>query len=243
MGEAGNASSAEARDFYDEYAGRQAAVGVNERHRAILEWALKFGMRPDHSVLELGCGVGTLTSLLAGELGSGGSVTGIDLSPVSVESAKERLSDFANVRLIAADVLEVDLEDEFDVVVLPDVIEHIPLESHRALFARVAAWVRPNGFVLLHYPSPHYQEWNRVHHPDRLQIIDQTVHVDVLSSNTYPNGLYIDRLATYSIWMREGDYVVAVLRPLAGPGTYTELPPPRVSPVARVAGRLRRLVK
>jgi len=231
------------KGYYDEYAGRQAAVGVNKRHRAILEWALKFGMRPDHSVLELGCGIGTLTGLLAGELGSGGSLTAIDLSPVSIESAEERLSGFDNVRLLAADVLETDLEGSFDVVVLPDVIEHIPLESHRALFARVASWVKPDGFVLLHYPSPHYQEWNRKHHPDRLQIIDQTVHVDVLSSNTYPNGLYIDHLATYSIWIREGDYVVAVLRPLAGPDTFTELPHPRVSPAARVAGRLRRLVK
>lgn len=231
------------KGYYDEYAGRQVAVGVNKRHRAILDWALKFGMRPDHSVLELGCGIGTLTGLLAGELGSGGSVTAIDLSPVSIESAKQRLSGFDNVNLLAADVLETDLEGGFDVVVLPDVIEHIPLEDHRALFGRVALWVKPDGFVLLHYPSPHYQEWNREHHPDRLQIIDQTVQVDVLSSNTYPNGLYIDHLTTYSIWMREGDYVVAVLRPQADPGTFTELPRPRVSPAARVAGRLRRLVK
>jgi cyclopropane fatty-acyl-phospholipid synthase-like methyltransferase len=231
------------KGYYDEYVERQAAVGVNKRHRAILDWALKFGMRPDHSVLELGCGIGTLTGLLAEELGSGGSVTAIDLSPASIESAQQRLSGFDNVRLLAADVLETDLEGTFDVVVLPDVIEHIPLENHRALFERVASWVKPDGFALLNYPSPHYQEWNRKHHPDRLQIIDQTVHVDVLSSNTYPNGLYIDHLATYSIWIREGDYVVAVLRPLAGPGTFTELPRPRVSLVARVAGRLRRMVK
>jgi cyclopropane fatty-acyl-phospholipid synthase-like methyltransferase len=231
------------KDYYDDYVGRQAAVGVNKRHRAILEWALKFGMRPEHSVLELGCGIGTVTGLLARKLGSGGSVTGIDLSPVSIESAEQRLSSFNNVHLLAADVLEMDLKRSFDVVVLPDVIEHIPLEQHRVLFERVASWVKPDGFVLLHYPSPHYQEWNRKHHPDRLQIVDQTIHVDVLSSNTYLNGLYIDHLATYSIWIREGDYVVAVLRPLAGPGTFTELPRPRVSLFARVAGRLRRLVK
>jgi trans-aconitate 2-methyltransferase len=229
------------KGYYDEYAGRQAAVGVNKRHRAILEWALKFGMRPDHSVLELGCGIGTLTGLLAGELGPGGSVTAIDLSPASVESAKRRLSGFGNLRLLVGDVLETDLEGSFDVVVLPDVIEHIPLERHRELFERVASWVKPDGFALLHYPSPHYQEWIRRYHPDRLQIIDQSVHVDVLSSNTYPNGLYIDSLLTYPIWRREGDYVVAVLRPSAGPGAFTELPPPRVSLVARVAGRLRRL--
>jgi trans-aconitate 2-methyltransferase len=231
------------KGYYDEYVERQVAIGVNKRHRAIRDWALKFGMRPDHSVLELGCGIGTLTGLLAEELGSGGSVLAIDLSPASIESAEQRLSSFDNVRLLAADVFETDLEGRFDIVVLPDVIEHIPLDNHRTLFERVSSWVKPDGFVLLHYPSPHYQEWNRKHHPDRLQIIDQMVHVDALSSNTYPNGLYIDHLATYPIWIREGDYVVAVLRPLAGPGTFTELPRPRGSPIARVARRLRRLVK
>jgi trans-aconitate 2-methyltransferase len=231
------------KGYYDEYVGRQTAVGVNKRHRAILDWALKFGMRPDHSVLELGCGIGTLTGLLAEELGSGGSVTAIDLSPASIESAEQRLSGCDNVRLLAADVLETDLEGDFDVVVLPDVIEHIPLENHRALFGRVSSWVKPDGFVLLHYPSPHYQEWNRKHHPDRLQIIDQSVHVDVLASNTYPHGLYVDHLATYSIWMREGDYVAAVLRPSAVPDVFTEISQRPASLVARIARRLRRLVK
>lgn len=231
------------KSYYDEYAGRQTTVGVNKRHRAILDWAQKFGMRPDHSVLELGCGVGTLTGLLAEKLSSGGSVTAMDLSPVSIESARQRLSALDNVHLLAADALETDLEGRFDVVVLPDVIEHIPLERHSALFARVSSWAKPDGFVLLHYPSPHYQEWNHKHHPDRLQIVDETVHVDVLSSNTYPHGLYIDYLATYSIWIREGDYVVAVLRPSAGPNEFTEIPRRPISLVARITGRLRRLVK
>jgi 2-polyprenyl-3-methyl-5-hydroxy-6-metoxy-1,4-benzoquinol methylase len=231
------------KTYYDEYVGRQAAVGVNKRHRAILKWLQKFGMRSDHAVLELGCGIGTLTGLLAKELSPGGSVTAMDLSPVSIEAAGQRLSAFDNVHLLVADVLQTDLEGRFDVVVLPDVIEHIPLERHNELFERVASWVKPNGFVLLHYPNPHYLEWCRKHHPDRLQIVDQAVHVDVLSSNTYPHGLYIDCLETYSIWMREGDYVVAVLRPLAGTGVFTDLPPRRVSLVARIAGRLRRLAK
>jgi trans-aconitate 2-methyltransferase len=229
------------RGYYDEYVGRQRAIGVNKRHRAILEWALKFGMRPDHSVLELGCGIGTLTGLLAKGLEAGGSVTAVDLSPASVETAEKRLGSFGNVRLLVGDALEMSLEGRFDVVVLPDVIEHIPLERHSELFGRVASWVEDGGFVLLHYPSPHYQEWTRRHHPDRLQIIDQTIHADVLASHAYPHGLYLHHLETYSIWMREGDYVVAVLHPTNGADeVFTEMPRRPPSLAARARGRLRR---
>jgi len=231
------------KDYYDEYVDRQLQVGVNKRHRAILAWAQKFGMRPDSSVLELGCGVGTLTGLLGEALGEGGSIVAVDLSPASIESAERRLGAFGNVRLLAGDVLEMELTGRFDVVVLPDVIEHIPVERHATLFQRVASWVKPDGFVLLHYPSPHYQDWTRAHHPERLQIVDQTIHLDALAANAYPHGLYVQHLETYSIWMREGDYVVAVLRPSTRAGEFTQLPPPRASLAARLVRRVRRLAR
>jgi|SRR4249919_472818 len=228
------------RGFYDEFAGRQTAVGVNDRHRAILGWLEQLGLRPGDRVLEIGCGVGTLTQLLAKALGPKGSLVAIDLSPMSIEAAGDRLAAFGNVQLLAADVLEVDLEGSFDVVVLPDVIEHIPLNRHKTVFERVSSWVKSEGFVLLHYPNPHYLEWCREHRPDLLQIVDEPIHANVLLSNAYPYGLYLDYLKTYSIWVREGDYTVAALRPREGARDFTQLPSRRPSLAARVGRRLRR---
>jgi cyclopropane fatty-acyl-phospholipid synthase-like methyltransferase len=228
--------------FYDEFVDRQTRVGVNLRHRAILGWLKRFGIGPESRVLEIGCGVGPLTQLLA-EAVPQGSVVGTDLSPKSIDAARERLAPFGNAKLVVGDVLEVDVEERFDVVVLPDVIEHIPLESHDALFERVASWVKPDGFVLLHYPNPHHLEWFHVHHPERLQIIDQPVHADLLLANAYRHGLYLDYFERYSIWVREGDYVVAVLRPSAGVGEFTKLPQPRPSLKDRAAGLRRRLTR
>src|SRR6185436_13791496 len=125
--------------FYDEFVDRQTKVGVNRRHQAILGWLKRFGLQPDSRALEIGCGVGPLTQLLAEALPQG-SVVGTDLSPKSVDAARERLASFGNAELVAGDVLEVEIDERFDVVVLPDVIEHIPLESHDALFGRVASW-------------------------------------------------------------------------------------------------------
>jgi trans-aconitate 2-methyltransferase len=236
MGEAGQASNAEVSDFYDEFAERQTKVGVNRRHESIVAWLRRFGLRPDDSVLELGCGVGTVTQLLAAELPRG-SVLGIDLSPHSIATAQERLASLENVRFMAADVVSAEVDGQFDVVLLPDVIEHIPLERHDALFGRVASWVKPGGFALLHYPNPHHLEWFHAHHPERLQIIDQPIHADALLANAYRHGLHLDYYERYSIWVREGDYVVAVLRPASGVGEFTRLPQPRPSLRARAARR------
>ena len=230
----------EARDFYDDYVDLELATGINDRHHSIMRWVRRAGLRPGHQVLEIGCGIGQLTELLAKVVGDGGSVLAMDLSPRSVEVAGRRLTGFPNVRLVAGDVLETEIEGTFDVVVLPDVIEHIPIEGHRDLFARIAGALRPNGFALLHYPNPHYLAWCRDNAPDDLQVIDQPIHADQLLANAYPHGLYLDFFQTYPIWIREGDYAVAVLRSTAGTGVFTELPPGRR---ARLGAALRRLAR
>ncbi len=73
--------------FYDEYVGRQLAVGVNERHHAILRWLRRFGLCRGDRVLEIGCGVGTLTGLIASAIGPEGFLLAVDLSPKSIEAA------------------------------------------------------------------------------------------------------------------------------------------------------------
>lgn len=215
----------DSRSFYDNYVDRQLRVGVNARHRSILSFLKRWGMRPGDRVLEIGSGIGTLTQLIAAELGGRGRLVGLDLSPKSIEAARERLSAWDNVELRVADVFDVALSGPFDVVVLPDVIEHIPLERHSELFGRVAEWVDPAGFVLLHYPDPLWLEWCRDHRPDLLQHIDQPVHADALTAAAHPHGLHLRHLEAYSIWVVEGDYQVALLRPHDEDASFTIIEP------------------
>lgn len=51
-------------EFYNNYSQRQLAVGVNKRHYSIIKFLNEFGLQKNNSVLEIGCGIGTLTSLL-----------------------------------------------------------------------------------------------------------------------------------------------------------------------------------
>ena len=227
----------DSKAFYDEYADRQLAVGVNERHHAILHWLKRFGLNQGNRVLEIGCGVGTLTSLIVPAIGPKGSLLAVDLSTRSIGAARERLARFRNVHFVAGDILELSMPNRFDVIALPDVIEHIPVELHPALFSKVASWVEPNGFVLLHYPNPYYLEWCRVHRPELLQIVDQSIHVDTLTANAYPHDLHLCFFETYSIWTREGEYQVAILRRNPERPNFTD-----VESDPRFLDRLRRLV-
>lgn len=202
----------EAREFYDNWVDQQVREGINERHRAIVRALRSAGWRPDQRVLEIGSGVGTLTELLARGIKAPGSLVAVDLSPKSIEIARIRLARFEQLELIAGDFLELDPRGPFDVIVLPDVIEHIPIEQHERLFGRLAAELAPGGFILLNYPNPFHTEWCQAHHPELLQVIDQPIHADHLLSSAYPHGLYLHSLRTYSIWKREGDYVSVVLR-------------------------------
>jgi cyclopropane fatty-acyl-phospholipid synthase-like methyltransferase len=201
-----------ARDYYDGYADRQVRVGINDRHRAIQAWLDRFGLAPGMDVLEVGCGVGTQTELIARSLRGRGRLLAVDLSPRSVELARARLSGHANVAFLAGDVTELELQDRFNVIVMPDVIEHIPLERHTRLFENVRSWLKEDGWVLIHMPNPFFQDWCRSHRPDLLQVIDQAVHLDTLLRHVEPNGLYVHHLETYAIWVPEGDYQVVLLK-------------------------------
>ena len=98
---------------------------MNERHRRIMDWLTKAGLGATSRVLEIGCGVGTQTELIAGVV-TGGHVMANDISPKSVESARQRTAHLRNVDFLVGDIVELRVDGSFDFIVLPDVLEHIP---------------------------------------------------------------------------------------------------------------------
>jgi 2-polyprenyl-3-methyl-5-hydroxy-6-metoxy-1,4-benzoquinol methylase len=226
-------------EFYDQYTTQQKEIGVNKRHHTILGWLKKFGLQSHWSVLEIGCGIGTFTSLLAPEL-KDGKLTVNDISPKSIELAKGNLRAHNNINYLVGDILPLSIHEKFDLIVLPDVLEHIPMEQHNRLFEKLASLLKADGYIFIHIPNPLYMEWAHKNTPELLQIIDQSLHTDHICQVTYPHGLYIHFLTTYTIWLENGDHQAIVLRKRIEKN-YPEVIPPIPPLHKRIVNRLKGL--
>jgi SAM-dependent methyltransferase len=104
-------------------------------------------------VLEYGCGTGANTIDLAR---CGASVTGIDISPVAVGIARERVvaAGFAErVELHVMNAEALDLPDDtFDMVCGCSVIHHLDLD---ACYREISRVLRPGGFAIFDEPLGH----------------------------------------------------------------------------------------
>lgn len=228
-------------NYYDEFSEKQVDIGINYRHHKIHEWLLQFGLKPHHNVLELGCGIGPQTELLASYLNKDVNITALDISPKSIETAQKRLHAFPHVNFMVGDVVDMSINGKFDVIVLPDVIEHIPLNQHARLFGKIKELLNEDGFVLIHIPNPYYLEWVHVNRKEDLQIIDQPIYTQELCNNAYPHGLHIAHLQTYPIWVSGGDYQVIVLKPTLKHTHFNGTGILQPTLLKRVIGKLKRI--
>jgi SAM-dependent methyltransferase len=89
-------------------------------------------------VLELGCGVGAQTVILARN-SPGAEITSVDISPVSIAAARAAVDreGFANVTFQAADIFHLPFpEGGFDHVFICFVLEHLPRPEEALAVAR-----------------------------------------------------------------------------------------------------------
>jgi 2-polyprenyl-3-methyl-5-hydroxy-6-metoxy-1,4-benzoquinol methylase len=95
-------------------------------------------------VLDLGCGCGEPAARLLTERGF--AVTGVDISQVQVDRARQWVPAASFLR---ADATAVIFEPEsFDAIVCLYVLIHVPLRDQAPLLERMATWLRPGGWLL-----------------------------------------------------------------------------------------------
>ena len=191
-------------DYYDDFIAKQLESGINDRIYHLYKMLLSFGLKPDSTILELGSGIGTMTFLLSKYVKKG-KIEAVDLSPKSIEFAKQRIKD-SNISFVAGDVVYYrPSNSDIDFVTLFDIIEHIPIEKHGDLFQNLSLVVNDKTKVLINIPSPASIEYDRKNNPEQLQIIDQALPLTLIVENIERNGLALTYFKTYSIWM-ENDY-------------------------------------
>ncbi|HLT08312.1 MAG TPA: methyltransferase domain-containing protein [Cyclobacteriaceae bacterium] len=198
--------------FYDQFADQQEKTGINSRHLSIIDKLVKAGLAPHHRVLEVGCGIGTVSHLIAKRT-SKGQVLAVDISPESIQKARQLWKAQSNLHFEVSDMKGfVKPNQEFDFFVFPDVLEHIPIDQHFQIFQTVKRHAHPLSVIFIHIPAPRFLEWMIKNEPAKLQVIDQPLDSGQLVKTVTDNGFYLDKMETYSVFYQEKDYQYFVFR-------------------------------
>jgi SAM-dependent methyltransferase len=105
-------------------------------------------------VLEVGCGTGVWTEVCRSEGTS--DYTGVDITDVLLPTLRARYPEY---RFLKADITAGPLTEQYDVVLMIDVIEHIVQEETltRAM-KNVRDALRPGGTFVIAFPGPENQD-------------------------------------------------------------------------------------
>jgi len=118
--------------------------GLQSTREIVKSLNLKSGMK----VLDVGSGIGGSAFHMAQEYGV--QVHGLDLSHNMLAIAQERLIELKLQSLVSfeyGDILEADIEAEYDVIYSRDAFLHIPDKAH--LFQTLKRALKPNGLLFI----------------------------------------------------------------------------------------------
>lgn len=123
---------------------------LDEAERLALDETLAHaGLADGQSILELGCGWGSLTLFMA-ERFPGAAITAVSNSVpqrlyIEAEAAARGLG---NVRVITTDMNAFEPDGAYDRVVSVEMFEH--MSNWRTLLARIKTWLAPQGRLFIH---------------------------------------------------------------------------------------------
>ncbi|MGK2963245.1 MAG: class I SAM-dependent methyltransferase [Gemmatimonadaceae bacterium] len=135
-------------DLYE----RHAQAYDRDRGRSLQEreWLDRFlnHVRPEGTVLDLGCGMGEPIARYLIERGF--DVVGVDSSPSMIERCRAR---FPGSEWVVADMRELELGRRFDGVLAWDSFFHLSMDDQRGMFSRFASHAK-GGAALMFTSGP-----------------------------------------------------------------------------------------
>jgi trans-aconitate 2-methyltransferase len=210
-------SQADTRAFYDAFLhSRLLEYRLQPNLRLEQAWGLiRKHVRPHTVALEIGCGIGILTERIARQA-SRGFVWACDISEEVVWYANQTVRS-PRVTFFAADVLRefetlrARLDKAIDLILMIDVLEHLPLTSHASLFSDLRSIASDRAVVVITHPSSSYQEYLRAHDPAELQIIDEIVQASHLVQVSRDAGFQLKYYSLQDVWLQE-QYIHCVVQ-------------------------------
>lgn len=120
---------------------------TGERSRPFVDLVARIRAASPRTVLDLGCGEGTMTAALA-DRWPGARITGVDSSAEMLAAASPVPG---RLEFVRGNVREWQPGGPVDVVVSNAVLHWVP--GHEALLARWAAWLPPGGWLAVQVPG------------------------------------------------------------------------------------------
>ena len=144
--------------LYDRY-NKWGGYGESFRKQVIDEASLK----PGESVLDCGCGTGTLAVIAKRQIGAEGKVTGIDLSPDQLAIARKKAQkENLDIEFHEGSIDELPFPDaSFDAIFSTLMIHHVPPHVKTAAFREMRRVLKPNGRIVIadFGPPKHWWGW------------------------------------------------------------------------------------
>lgn len=196
------------------------------------------GIVPGSRVLELGCGSGDVTELIARRVGPHGEVVAMDRDPSQVAAASDRLKSAGhhNVRFVVEEIADLEPAGLFNAVVGRYVLMYVP--SPESVIAQAAKWLVPGGSLAFLEMDFFRGVRSRIWPPasnETVQAIEFIADV-MLDAGTNPD--MAARLP--SILSRYGDVTADLSAPIQFGARSVELPLEAVRSVTPIAHKLGR---
>ena len=127
--------------------------GVNsldESEESMLELSFKRAQLVDgDSILELGCGWGSLTCYMASKLPNS-KITAVSNSKDQKEHILNRCKNqgLDNIEVITADMNDFETENKYDRVVSIEMFEH--MRNYKKLLSKISSWLNDDGKLFIH---------------------------------------------------------------------------------------------
>jgi trans-aconitate 2-methyltransferase len=123
---------------------------ADARLRPALDLLARIGLERPRTIVDLGCGTGNVTRLLAARWPDA-RIVGIDSSPAMLQEARAATQDDPRCMFVAADVAQWQPVAPVDLVYSNAALHWLP--DHASLFARVATMVAPEGVLAVQMPD------------------------------------------------------------------------------------------
>jgi malonyl-CoA O-methyltransferase len=149
---------------YDEY-----AVVQKRMAQRMMKTLSKRSVKAER-ILEIGCGTGYLTQLLAERYPSA-RITAVDLAENMVQAARERLGHLATIRFLIGDAETMEWDETFDLIVSNATVQWFGAPEHS--FRTLSDHLQPGGWIVFSTFGPDtfqelHQQFREVEHALRL---------------------------------------------------------------------------